>query len=149
MVSITIPNSVLRRIDHLVASDYVVLAGDRCGRSAPPVYSFVSPTALYPVEGTPESYLIAMYGPGGWTLVGLDYLACTYCEDEDAACVAVHERAVERLRGIPDDAMVFARTEVAPGIDWLPDPTPYLIHVDDVYNFSGTVSLPVRVELFG
>ena len=149
MVSITIPDSVLHRIDHLVEGDYVGVPGsDRCGRRASTLYSFVSPTVLYPVEGTPDSYLIAVYGPGGWILVGLDYLACDlHCED--AACVAVHARAVEQLSSIPDDAMIFACTEVAPGIDGLPIPTPYLIHVADVHNFSGTVSLPVRVELFG
>jgi hypothetical protein len=147
MVSISIPNSVLHRIDHLVTSDYVVLPGsDRCGGGLSTLYSFVSPTVLYPVEGTPDRYLIAVYGPGLWTLVGLDYLACDYCED--AACAVVRDRAVERLRGVPNDAMVFAQTEVAPGIDGLPDPTPYLIHVDDACNFRGTVSLPIRLELF-
>ncbi|NMM91867.1 hypothetical protein B2J88_47625 [Rhodococcus sp. SRB_17] len=150
MVSVTIPESVLQRIDHLIVEGDAYLPGrDRSGKRNPSnTYCFVSPTVLYPVDGTTDRYLIAMYGPKLWTLIGLDYLACDhYCED--TTCIAVRERAVEQLADIPDDGMLFARTEVAPGTDLLPDPTPYLIHIDDHENFTGAVSLPIELELFG
>lgn len=150
MVSVTIPESVLHRIDHLIEEgDAFVPGRDRSGKRNPSnTYGFVSPTVLYPVDGTTDRYLIAVYGSELWTLIGLDYLACDhYCEDD--TCVAVRERAAEQFADIPDDAMLFARTNVAPGIGLLPDPTPYLIHIDDYENFSGAVSLPIELELFG
>ncbi|MET3959880.1 hypothetical protein ABIE52_006815 [Rhodococcus sp. OAS809] len=149
MVSVTIPESVLQRIGHLIVEGDAFVPGcDRSGKRNPSnTFAFLSPTVLYPVDGTTDRYLIAVYGTQLWTLVGLDYLACHhYCED--TTCVAVRERAAERFAGIPDDGMLFARAQVTPGTDLLPDPTPYLIHIDDQQNFTGTVSLPVEVELF-
>lgn len=152
MGSITVPQAVLNRIGHLAGNGEALVPELFPGLSpfdARVRFSFLCPTVIYPVAGSEDRYLIAMFGPGAsWTLIGVDHLAChIYCDDPE--CVEVRDRLAAQRAELPPDGMLFARTYVdADGLSH-PNPTPYLIHIDDFEHFSGEVSLGTEIILYG
>ncbi|WP_072713692.1 hypothetical protein [Rhodococcus rhodnii] len=138
---------MFHRIDHLVDNQPVIVpaAVPPTGPAWRELFCFVFPTVLYPVNtDTDTTYLIAVHGENLWTLVGLDYLACRMCEDP--VCDDIRSWAAIELAAIPAAGSLFTVTEVVPGVAWLPDPLPYLIHIGDAADVGGAASRPIEVQ---